>query len=462
MNNLKLYNTLTKKIDDITSIGSRFTVYFCGPTVYNYAHIGNFRTYIIEDVLIRVLKLAGYHPFVVRNITDVDDKTIRDSQKNGVSLSELTNKYIKIFQDDCQKLNILSPDVEPHATAHIAEQIALIQGLIDNGHAYISDGSVYFKVNSFKNYGRLSSINKRELQTQILDSAGKKNNADEYDRESVSDFVLWKAKKLEDGENFWPSPWGDGRPGWHIECSAMSMKYLGHTIDLHAGGVDLCFPHHENEIAQSEAYSGQTFVRYWIHIAHLMVEGAKMSKSLGNMYTLQEIENSGFSAETLRYCLLSGHYRQPLNFTMNGLHAADNALKKLQKFAEVLQKCSPKIPTNWSFFGNAYEALLNDLNVPLCIGNVFKTVSSINVSKLSNVDKNILSSEFNAIKYALGIELADKKNIEIPTDIQALAQARWEAKLQKNYILADEIRIKIESAGWIVSDSKSGFSIIKK
>ena len=463
MNNLAIYNTLTKRIDPITRRGDRFTVYFCGPTVYNRAHIGNFRTYLVEDVLVRLLKLEGYEPFVVRNITDVDDKTIRDSKKAGLTLQNFTEKYIELFRDDCTALGILPPDVEPRATTHIADQIALIQKLIDNGSAYQSDGSVYFRVRAFQKYGQLSNLNHRELQTQELDSTGKRNLVDEYDRDSASDFVLWKARKPEDGEIFWESPWGEGRPGWHIECSAMSMRYLGHTIDLHAGGVDLCFPHHENEIAQSEAATHEQFVRYWVHIAHLMVNDAKMSKSLGNMYNLSDIAEHGFSADALRYCLISGHYRQPLNFTLNSLIAADNALKKLCTFSESLtaEKDTEKIkkPADWRFFGDAYRALLNDLNVPLCLGNIFKTLKSPSPKE----NRDIFAHEFRTLQYALGLRLvsaAVKENI--PENIQILAKARWEAKLQKNYKLSDEIRLNIESAGWVIKDSATGYTITKK
>ncbi|MDR1255681.1 MAG: cysteine--tRNA ligase [Puniceicoccales bacterium] len=465
MKYLTLHNTLTKRLERIVPKGERFTIYFCGPTVYNYAHIGNFRTYLIEDVLVRLLKLAGYRPFVARNITDVDDKTIRDSQKSGMTLAEFTKKYSDIFREDCAKLNILPPDIEPRAAAHIGEQIAMIRTLIERNHAYESENSVYFRVGSFENYGCLSNVGGRELQTQAFDSAGKRNMADEYEREDASDFVLWKARKPEDGENFWESPWGEGRPGWHIECSAMAIKYLGETIDLHGGGVDLCFPHHENEIAQSEACTGKQFVRHWMHIAHLMVDGAKMAKSLGNMHTLRDIEEAGFTADTLRYCLVSGHYRQPLNFTMNGLHAADNALKKLAKYDENFSKFSknsgPSLPTTWLFLGEAYDALLNDLNVPLCLGNLFKVLGSMDISEFSFDQKIALAEEFFALKYALGLRL-ERENAPIPGDIWALANVRWQAKMQKNYTLADELRIRIEKAGWLVNDAQTSFTIVKK
>jgi cysteinyl-tRNA synthetase len=465
MNRLKLYNTLTRKIEQLVPSNRRFGVYFCGPTVYNYAHIGNFRTYLIEDVLVRVLKLAGYRPFVVRNITDVDDKTIRDSQKASMALGDFTEKYTEIFHGDCDKLNMLHPDVEPRATEHIGEQISMIAKLIGSGHAYVVGGSVYFRLSSFERYGSLSNVSGRELRTQETGSSGERNMADEYDREDASDFVLWKARKPEDGENFWASPWGEGRPGWHIECSAMAIKYLGETLDLHGGGVDLCFPHHENEIAQSESCTGKLFVRHWMHVAHLLVDGAKMSKSLGNMHTIADIERAGFTADALRYCLISGHYRQPLNFTMNGMHAADNALRKLIKCDEILSgECSSSeqfYPEAWMFLGDAHGALLDDLNVPLCLGNLFKTLSNTDVGGLDVEQKLIFAREFATLKYALGLRLT-REEITVPSKVRDLANARWEAKMRKDYTLADELRIEIEATGWSVCDSQSGFEIIKK
>lgn len=465
MSGLAIYNTLTRRVEPVTRANERLTMYFCGPTVYNRAHIGNFRTYLVEDVLVRVLKLENERPYVVRNITDVDDKTIRDSQKEGLKLSGLTDKYTKLFHDDCDALNILTPDIEPRATEHIADQIQLIEALLKNGNAYQSDGSVYFRVRAFERYGELSGLKHCELQTQALDSAGKRNLADEYTRENVSDFVLWKAYKPEDGDVFWESPWGRGRPGWHIECSAMSMKYLGRTIDLHAGGVDLCFPHHENEIAQSEAATHEKFVRYWVHIAHLMVDGAKMSKSLHNMYTLQDIADAGYSPDTLRYCLLAGHYRQPLNFTMNSLVAADNALKKLRIFYEKLPNTvnndPVEQPVHWQFFGEAYHALLDDLNIPLCLGKIFKTIG---VLDLNINDTATIAREFEIIRYALGLRLNknDDTKLDIPNDIAQLARERWDAKIRKDYKLSDHIRSQMESLGWLVKDTPEGYMVTKK
>lgn len=268
---IKLYDTLTKEYKDLKSLdGRQYRFYCCGPTVYGPAHIGNFRTFLAQDVFRRVIELDGLNPFMVRNLTDVDDKTIRGAQKEGVSLDEFTQKWTEKFHKDCNVLNMLIPDKEPTATGHIAEQITMIEKLIERGHAYVAkDGSVYYKVSSFEDYGKLAHLDPENLRTQAETSGGAANLADEYDRESVTDFALWKAYKEEDGANAWDSPWGRGRPGWHIECSAMSIKYLGETFDLHAGGVDLCFPHHENEIAQAEGASGKPFAMHWFHSAHL-------------------------------------------------------------------------------------------------------------------------------------------------------------------------------------------------
>ena len=291
-------------------------MYCCGPTVYGPSHIGNFRSFVMEDVLRRVAEIAELNPLHVRNITDVDDKTIRDAQRKGVPLQQLTDHWIEMFRIDCAKLNLLTPHFEPRATEHIERQIELIATLLEKGHAYRGrDGSIYFRIETKPDYGRLTRIDASMLETQDLTSGGTANLADEYERDAVADFALWKIWKPEHGPVSWPSPWGDGHPGWHIECSAMSMQYLGMTLDLHCGGVDNMFPHHENEIAQSEAVTGHEFSRHWYHVEHLLVEGKKMSKSLGNFFTLDEILERGVSPMAFRYTLISGHYRQQFNFT---------------------------------------------------------------------------------------------------------------------------------------------------
>ena len=446
-------------------------MYCCGPTVYGPAHIGNFRTFLAQDVLRRVLECSGMKVRHVRNITDVDDKTIRESRRLGVSLADFTKKWTDKFHADCEKLNMLPPSVEPRATEHIAEQLEMVSKLVENGHAYAAgDGSVYFKISSDPDYGRLSGLDRRTLATQGVNSAGEANLADEYERESVSDFALWKGRKEEDGENFWKSPWGEGRPGWHIECSAMSTKYLGPTFDLHGGGVDLCFPHHENEIAQSECSSGiKPYVKYWFHSAHLMVEGAKMSKSLGNLYTLDDLLSRGYSAQQIRYALISGHYRQQLNFTFKGLDDAKSALSKLAKsLSSALKRAGmsggdfknlikPGAKLEGTAFGAAWDALCDDVNVPKALGEMFAALP-----KLGDSGENL--EAFGALLYALGLDPLDggeEEAEEAPEEIAELARQRWEAKKAKNFALADELRGKISATGWTVLDAKDGFSLKK-
>ena len=301
---LHLYDTRTRKAQEISPMdGKTLRFYCCGPTVYAPAHIGNFRTFIMQDVFRRVVELGGTATTHVRNLTDVDDKTIRDSRKAAVTLAEFTATWADKFHRDCQALNCLPPHVEPSAVAHIPEQIEMVKALVEKGHAYPSeDGSVYFRISSFPEYGSLSHLDKRELD--LGKTANARSNADEYEKDSVADFVLWKSRRPEDGDNYWPSPWGEGRPGWHLECSAMIHKYFGNDFDLHSGGVDLVFPHHENEVAQSRCACGGGFARLWFHIAHLLVDGGKMSKSLGNMYTLEDLAKLGHKAEAVR-CVLA-------------------------------------------------------------------------------------------------------------------------------------------------------------
>ena len=469
-----IHNTLSRRKEELAPSGEFFGMYCCGPTVYGPAHIGNFRTFLAQDVLRRVLECSGMKVRHVRNITDVDDKTIRESRKLGISLSEFTKKWTDKFHADCEKLNMLPPSVEPRATEHIAEQLEMVSKLVENGHAYAAgDGSVYFKISSDPDYGKLSGLDRRSLATQSVNSAGEANLADEYERESVSDFALWKGRKEEDGNNFWKSPWGEGRPGWHIECSAMSTKYLGPTFDLHGGGVDLCFPHHENEIAQSECSTGlKPYVKYWFHSAHLMVEGAKMSKSLGNLYTLDDLISKGYSAQQIRYALIAGHYRQQLNFTFKGLDDAKSALSKLAKaLVSALEKAGmsedgfkklikPEAKIEGTVFGGAWEALCDDVNVPKALGEIFAALPKL-------VDSKENLEAFGAVLYALGLDplaggAAEAEGKEkAPAEIAELARQRWEAKKARNFALADELRGKISALGWTVLDAKDGFSLKK-
>ncbi|MDR1435369.1 MAG: cysteine--tRNA ligase [Puniceicoccales bacterium] len=475
MTRIKLYNTRSRQIEEIIpeNPDGILRIYCCGPTVYNYAHIGNFRTFLLQDVLRRLLIATGYSVKFVRNLTDVDDKTIRGAQKENISLQNFTEKWTHIFHRDCEELNILDADVEPKAAGHIGEQIAMIETLIRKKHAYIApDGSVYFRLSSFPSYGKLSRIDLGKLTTQSENSSGQANLADEYDRDSVQDFALWKAYKPEDGDVFWKSPWGKGRPGWHIECSAMSVKYLGETIDIHGGGIDLCFPHHENEIAQTECATGNPFVRHWFHSEHLQVEGQKMSKSLGNLFTLADLKNRGYAPETVRYALISGHYRQILNFTLSGLDAAQSALNKLKIKIKNLHKNSEFTGNEdeifssknitYRHFNGAIEALENDLNIPKCLGEIFSVLNG------DATGGELFLEELYFLCFILGIEKfifsknRDRESVEIPEDIAELAARRWEAKRNKNFAESDRLRQSLSEKGWNVVDHREAYDLYQQ
>ena len=474
---VKLYDTLTRANQTLSQpTGRPFYFYCCGPTVYGPAHIGNFRTFLIQDVLRRVLEVDGFKVKHVRNITDVDDKTIRESQANKQSLKIFTEHWTEKFHTDCQSLNLLPPSVEPKAVDHIDEQIQLVEKLIEKNHAYVEkDGSVYFRVHSCCDYGKLNRIDQSELKTQSETSSGSTNLADEYDRESISDFALWKARKDEDGDNFWTSPWGEGRPGWHLECSAMvHSTFEGQTIDLHGGGIDLCFPHHENEIAQSQSAYEQTFCTHWFHSAHLRVENKKMSKSLGNLYTLDELVAKKHSPMALRYTLIASSYRQPLNFTFDGLRASESALNKIERFTEALLE---KINLNKEQFNedfvtihqlkdygllkNAWEGLSNNLNTSACLGSLFGLIGSNPISKLNSTETENLLKALGSILYALGLQLFSNpaQASEAPQAILDLAKERWEAKQNKDYATADSLRKNLQNKGWDIKDTPTHFEL---
>ncbi len=331
---MNVYNSLTRRVEELKPLeGNEIRLYTCGPTVYNFAHIGNFRAYAFEDILRRVVQFNGMKIRQVMNLTDVDDKTIRGANAAGVALTDYTKTYKDAFFADLKKLNIQPAEVYPAATDHIPEMIALVQKLMDKGVAYQSeDGSVYFKVREFPGYGKLAHIDFDNQRT------GLRCAADEYDKENVGDFALWKAWEESDGPVGWDSPWGRGRPGWHIECSAMSMKYLGETFDLHTGGIDNLFPHHENEIAQAEAATGKEFVRTWMHCAHLRVNGEKMSKSAGNFFTLRDLLEKGYTGREIRYVLINAHYRTGLNFAFDALEDARKSLSRIDACVDRLAR----------------------------------------------------------------------------------------------------------------------------
>ena len=449
---IKLFDSLKREIRELqpSHPDGVFRFYNCGPTVYAPAHIGNFRTFVINDVLRRVLELEFSTGKVkhVRNLTDVDDKTIKRSRDEGRPLAEVTKQWTDKFHADCAALNCLPPHVEPTATGHIPEQVDMIDVLMRKGNAYRApDGSVYFKVSSFDHYGELSRVKERELK---LGSALKATAADADEKEDVSDFALWKAHKDEDGANGWDSPWGRGRPGWHIECSAMIKKHLGETIDLHTGGVDLLFPHHENEIAQSQCCNNQTLARHWFHNEHLLVDGKKMSKSEGTLYTLDDIVARGFSPMALRYALLMGHPRKQLNFTLDSLHAAESAIKTLREYRATLPAGTTGAHDT---FDHVLAILQDDLNFPGALGAVFMLVNR----KAGEADL----ASFDRVMFALGLDLkaAEPAKAAAPANVTSLAEKRWVAKAAKDFASADALRKELTAAGWSMLDRKDGYSL---
>lgn len=479
---IQLYDSLSRSLKPLqpSQPDGVFRFYNCGPTVYAPAHIGNFRTFVVNDVLRRLLELEFGADKVkhVRNLTDVDDRTIGQTQKEKRPLAEITQKWTDKFHADCDALNCLRPHVEPTATGHIKEQVSMIECLMEKGNAYrAADGSVYFKIDSFPGYGGLSRIKERELK--ITNAV-----ADADHKDSVSDFALWKAyKPAEDGDVKWPGPRGasEGRPGWHIECSAMIKKHLGETIDLHTGGVDLLFPHHENEIAQSQCCNGTTFANHWYHSEHLLVDGTTMSKSKGNYYTLSDLVEKGYSPMAVRYALLMGHPRKQLNFTLDSLHAAESALKSLRQHVEFfctkanvpfdtfLKWCKSPQPykgSQWWHVIRVPEILKNDLNFPGAFGELFQRLTVIKMGMLS---PNLADTEemkqllvgISHVLFTLGLDIdsSTAPKIDIPAAITALAEKRWAAKQAKDFATADALRKELTAAGWSMLDRKDGYSL---
>ncbi len=458
---IKLYNTMTRRKERFVPLHEgEVRMYTCGPTVYDYAHIGNFRAYVFEDLLRRFLEYKGYRVVQVMNITDVDDKTIRRSREEGISLREYTRRYERAFFEDLGKLNIERAEYYPRATEHIPDMVALIQKLMEKGYAYkASDGSIYYDISKFKEYGKLSQLKLEGLK------AGARVRQDEYAKEEAHDFALWKAWSEEDGDVYWDTPLGKGRPGWHIECSAMSMRYLGETLDIHAGGVDLIFPHHENEIAQSEAATGKTFVRYWVHNEHLLVEGRKMSKRYGNFYTLRDLLARGYDPLAIRYLLLATHYRRKLNFTFKALEDAAQALRRLNDFLSRLESYSPSAKEATELSKRVDEArqefdaaLCDDLDTPRALAAVFKLVreanKAINQKSASSADVAALKRFFTDFNRVFGVIREDKR--ELPEELMKLIREREEARRRKDFATADKLREELLKRGVIVEDTPQG------
>lgn len=466
---LFFYNTINRQQEEFIPIHKNYVgLYTCGPTVYDYAHIGNLRAYVFEDLLRKTLKYLGYNVKQIMNLTDVDDKTIKNSRNSGKSLEEYTQTYKKAFFEDIDSLNIERAEVYPAATEHIDEMIEIIESLLNKGYAYKSeDGSIYFSINKFKNYGKLSKI---DFQNQ---KPGARVLHDEYEKDSVADFALWKAWNQEDGEVYWDSPWGKGRPGWHIECSAMSMKYLGKRLDIHTGGIDNMFPHHEDEIAQSEALNDEKFVNYWLHCEHLIVNGEKMSKSKGNFYTLRDLLNKGYSSSEIRYVLISTHYRKKLNLTFEGLQSSAETLYNFNKFITRLNEVNNEAEIDQAEISKVVDkykedfklALCDDLNISGALAAVFSLQRETNKLFAENMinkeSANLILDTFKEFNTVLGI--FEFKNLKegIPEEIIKMAEERQTARKEKNFTKADSLRDKIKEAGWQVEDTPSGPRITK-
>jgi cysteinyl-tRNA synthetase len=461
MSTLCFHNSLTRRKEPFVSrVPGEVGMYTCGPTVYNFAHIGNFRAYVFEDLLRRHLQFKGFRVRQVMNLTDVDDKTIRDSRAAGLPLGEFTAIYKKAFFEDLKVLNIEPAEVYPAATDHIPEMIALIERLFAAGVAYrAGDGSVYFAVDKFPAYGALARLDRENMR------AGDRVARDEYEKASYGDFALWKAWEESDGDVAWDSPWGRGRPGWHIECSAMGMKYLGESFDIHTGGIDNLFPHHENEIAQAEAATGKKFVTTWLHCAHLNVDGEKMSKSKGNFYTLRDILARGYAGREIRYLLLATHYRAGLNFSFAGLDAARTALRRLdesvRRFREAAGGAAAGDLPDWAKErASAFEAAMDDdLNISAALGEVFDTVRAGNAALDAGAPAETaaaLADLFRRWDKDLGVLEPAGAEAALPEEVQKLVDARAAARKAKDWAESDRLRGELAKAGWAVKDTPKG------
>ncbi|HPF18029.1 MAG TPA: cysteine--tRNA ligase [Anaerovoracaceae bacterium] len=464
---MKVYNTLTRKKEEFIPLDeSEIRMYVCGPTVYNYIHIGNARPFVVFDTMRKYLEYRGNKVCFVQNFTDVDDKIINRAREEGISPYEVGDKYIKAYFEDVQALNVTPATVHPRVTETIPEIIAFVEGLIQKGLAYEVDGDVYYSARKFPGYGKLSKQNIEELE------AGSRVNVDERKQDPL-DFVLWKAQKTED-EMAWESPWGMGRPGWHIECSAMSRKYLGETIDLHAGGQDLQFPHHENEIAQSEGFSGKPFARYWMHNGYITVDNEKMSKSLGNFFTVRDILKE-FDGEVLRYFLLSGHYRGPINFSRDLMEQSQSALERMKNAKATLlhlidtgsgpftEEEKQKIDGYDRYRAKFIKAMDDDLNTADAISAVFELIRDVNTDTKSGASKDFARESLKLLNELTGVLglLRKKENDSLDEELEQLIAERQEARKQKDFARADAIRDELAARGITLKDTPQGVQIIR-
>ena len=457
---LHIFNTLTRKKEPFTPIDpKKVKLYTCGPTVYNFAHIGNLRTFVFEDFFRRTLEYFNFTVKHVMNITDIDDKTIKGANAKKIGLREFTDVYTKAFLSDLKKLNVLPAHHNPRASDYVKEMIAMIQSLLNKKIAYTDSlGNVFFNIKKYEDYGKLSGLKLDELQ----EGASNRVDSDEYEKIGASDFVLWKAyDEKRDGPIYFEAPWAKGRPGWHIECSAMAKALLGESIDVHMGGVDNIFPHHENEIAQSECCNHKELSRYWVHAEHLLVDGKKMSKSLGNFYTLRDLLDKGYTTRQIRFVLLQAHYRTQANFTFESLVAADHALKRIDACIEQLEQIEgdkEAISFNLCpYLESLDKSLMDDLNTPLVYAALFNMVAYLNTL----LEKKVLSIRqakeafcaFDKFELVLGFIKTAKEKIQVPQEILEALEKRNQARKKKDYETADKMRALIDKAGYQIVDT---------
>ncbi len=463
---IHFYNTLSRAREEFVPITpGKVGLYTCGPTIYNYAHIGNFRAYVFEDLLKRYLRMRGFAVHHIMNLTDVEDKLIRTCRETGQPLKALTAKYAQAFFEDLDTLQIERADAYPAATDHIAEMVTMIKQLREQGHTYEVDGSIYFRISSYADYGKLSHMDLDELRSG---ASGRVDN-DEYETEDARDFALWKAWTPDDGEVYWETELGKGRPGWHIECSAMSVKFLGEHFDIHCGGVDNIFPHHENEIAQTCCATGSRFVNYWMHCAHLVVEGKKMSKSLGNFYTLRDLVEKGYDPLAIRWVLVTTHYRQPNNFTFEALDGAVHAMQRIRDFRTRLREVrgnGDRLEATIAKCRGAFiDAMDDDLNISSATAAVFDFVRDVNKA----MDQDAVGKEGAEAALALLDELntvtgvyGDAPAMETPQSVLDLVAERQQARRNKDFARSDAIRDQLLGDGWVIEDTADGPRVKRK
>jgi cysteinyl-tRNA synthetase len=459
---LRFHNTLSGRVEEFRPMKEgEANFYYCGPTVWNYGHIGNFRSAVAADILRRYLKFKGFKVKHVMNITDVEDRIIAESQKAGLTIDEYTAKYIDALWEDFDALGCERPDIVPRATRHIPEMVTLIEELLKKDHAYRSDRSIYYRISSFPEYGKLSKIN----FAGNIAGASDRIDTDKYEKEDARDFALWKEPESET-EPAWDASIGRGRPGWHIECSAMSMKYLGETFDIHAGGIDLVFPHHENEIAQSEGATGKQFVRYWIHFEHLKVDGETMSKSKGNYYTFRDVTAKGFSPAAIRYFLLSVPYNKQLNFTFEALAGAEKTVESLRDFRARLSEAKTEPGLNQELHEAANRALKefeegmdDDLNTSIALAAIHNLSREVNTAlarkRVKEENKRELLELLARFDTVLNV-LGNQEREMLDSEVQALIDERQEARHRRDFARADEIRVELADKGIILEDTKDG------